>query len=60
MQVSEWIQPVQEKACQLFTGVEIQGVELEQIVNTTKQCLEGSMNEALIQEFAEQEVVAMQ
>ena len=30
MEVSQWLQPVQEKACQLFTEVEIQGVELEQ------------------------------
>jgi hypothetical protein len=29
-------------------------------VNTTKHCLEGLVNEELIQEFIEQEVVAMQ
>jgi hypothetical protein len=50
---------VQEKACQLFTEVESQGVELEQLVNTVEQCLEGPVNEALIQEFIEQEAVAM-
>jgi hypothetical protein len=59
MEVSQRLQPVQEKACQLFTEVESQGVELEQVVNTTEQCLEGPVNEALIQEFIEQEAVAM-
>jgi hypothetical protein len=52
MEVSQRLQPVQEKACQLFTEVESQGVELEQLVNTTEQCLEGPVNEALIQEFS--------
>jgi hypothetical protein len=51
---------VKEKACQLFIEVEIQGVELEQVVSATKQCLEGPINDALIQEFTEQEVVALQ
>jgi hypothetical protein len=51
---------VQEKACQLFTEVESQGVELEQVVITTEQCLEGPVNDALIQEFTEKEVVALQ
>jgi hypothetical protein len=41
MEVSQRLQPVQEKACQLFTEVESQGVELEQVVNTTEQHLEG-------------------
>ena len=59
MEVSQRLQPMQEKACQLFTEVESQGVELEQLVNTTEQRLEGSVNEALIQEFTEQEAVAM-
>jgi hypothetical protein len=58
MEVSQRLQPVQEKACQLFTEVESQGIELEQVVNTVEQCLEGPVNEALIQEFIEQEVVA--
>jgi hypothetical protein len=41
MEVSQRLQPVQEKACQLFTEVESQGVELEQVVITAEQCLEG-------------------
>jgi cation transport ATPase len=47
---------VQEKACQLFTEVENQGVELEQVVSTAEQHLEGPVSDALIQEFTEQEV----
>jgi chromosome segregation ATPase len=36
MEVSQQIQPVQEKACQLFTQVEIQWEKLEQVVITTE------------------------
>jgi hypothetical protein len=60
MEVTQQIQLVQDKACQLFTEVESQGVELEQVVITTKKCLEGPVNDAMIQEFTEQEVVAQQ
>ena len=60
MEVSQWLQPVQEKACQLFIEVENQGVELEQVVITAEQCLEGPVNDALIQEFTKQEAVALQ
>jgi hypothetical protein len=48
MEVSQCLQLVQEKACQLFTEVENEGVELEQVVHTKKQRLEGSVNEAII------------
>jgi hypothetical protein len=34
MEVSQWLQPIQEKACQLFTKLENQGDELEQVVIT--------------------------
>jgi hypothetical protein len=51
---------VQEKACQLFTEVESQGAELEQVVITAEQCLEGPVNDTVIQEFTEQEVIALQ
>ena len=59
MEFSQWLQPVQEKACQLFTEVEIQGVELEQVVSAAEQHLEGPVNDALIQEFTEKEVIAL-
>jgi hypothetical protein len=60
MEVSQQLQPIQEKACQLFTELEIQGDELEQVFITVKQCLEGPLNDTVIQEFTEQEVVALQ
>jgi hypothetical protein len=60
MGVSQRLQLVQEKACQLFTEVESQGVELEQVIIIVEQCLEGTVNDALIQEFTKQEVVALQ
>jgi hypothetical protein len=51
MEVTQQLQPVQDKACQLFTEIESQGTELEQVMNSTQQRLEGSVNAALIQEF---------
>jgi hypothetical protein len=44
----------------LFTELEIQGAELEQVFITAEQCLEGPLNDTVIQEFTEQEVVALQ
>jgi len=49
---------MQDKAYQLFTEVEGQRVELEQVVTTTEQCLEVPINDAVIHEFTEKEVVA--
>jgi hypothetical protein len=60
MEVTQWLQPVQDKAYQLFTEVESRGAELEQVVNATEQCLEGPVNDVVIQEFVEQEVIAQQ
>jgi uncharacterized protein YhaN len=48
MEFSQRLQPVQEKAFQLFTEVENQGVELEQVVSAVEQCLEGPINDTLI------------
>jgi chromosome segregation ATPase len=60
MEVTQRLQPVQDKAYQLFTEIEGQGAELEQVVTTAEQCLEGPVNEAVIQEFVEQEAMAQQ
>jgi hypothetical protein len=51
---------VKDKACQLFKEVESRGAELEQVVSAAEQCLEGPINDKLIQDFSEQEVVAQQ
>jgi hypothetical protein len=48
MEVSQRLQPIQEKACQLFTEVESQGAKLEQVVITTEQCMEGLVNDTVI------------
>ena len=60
MEVSQQLQPIQEKACQLFIELEIQGAELEQVFITAEQCLEGTLNYTVIQEFTKQEVVTLQ
>jgi hypothetical protein len=60
MEVTQRLQPVQDKAYQLFTEVEGRGEELEQVVTAAEQHLEGPINDAVIQEFAEQEVMAQQ
>jgi hypothetical protein len=59
MEVSQRLQPIQEKACQLFTKVESYGTNLKQVVIPAEQRLEGPINDAMIQEFTEQEVVAL-
>jgi hypothetical protein len=60
MEVSQQLQRIQEKACQLFTELESYGDELKQDVITAEQCLEGLLNDIVIQEFTEQEAVALQ
>jgi hypothetical protein len=57
MEVTQRLQPKQDKAYQLFTEVESRRVELEQVVNATKQCLEGLVNDVVIQEFTEKEAI---
>jgi hypothetical protein len=58
MEVTYRLQPIQHKAYQLFTEVEGRGLELDHVVTTTEQCLEGPMNEVVIQEFVAQEAMA--
>jgi hypothetical protein len=60
MEVTQRLQPIQDEACQLFAKIEGPGAELEKVIIAAEQRLEGSINEAVIQEFAEQEVVAQQ
>jgi len=60
MEVMQQLQPLQDRACQLFLEIESQGTDLEQVVNTTEKHLEGPVSNELIQEFTEQEEVAKQ
>jgi hypothetical protein len=60
MEVTQRLQPIQDEACQLFSEIEGRGEELEQVVTAAEQRLEGPVNEAVIQEFTEQEAMAQQ
>jgi type II secretory pathway predicted ATPase ExeA len=60
MDITQRLQPVQDKACLLFTEVESQGAELEQVVIIAEHNLEGLMNDAVIQEFTKQEATKNQ
>jgi hypothetical protein len=60
MEVTLRLQPVQDEAYQLFIEIKGRGVELEQVVTAAEQRLEGPVNEVVIQDFAEQDVVAQQ
>ena len=60
MEVTQSLQPVQDKAYQLFVEIEGRGEEQEQVVTTAEQRLVGPINDAIIQEFVEQEAVAQQ
>ena len=53
MEVTQRLQPIQDKSYQLFTEVEGRGAELEQVVTTVEQRLEGPVNDTVIQEFVE-------
>jgi hypothetical protein len=60
MEVTQKLQPVQDAACLLFEEIEGRGAELEKVVTLVEQCLEGPVNEAVIQDFTEQEALAQQ
>jgi hypothetical protein len=57
MEVTQRLQPVQDKACTLFEEIEGQGSQLEKMVVTVEQCLEGPVTEKVLQEFVEQEAL---
>jgi hypothetical protein len=51
MEVTQRLQPVQDEACTLFEEIEGRGAELEQVVTTVEQRLEGPMTDKVIQSF---------
>jgi hypothetical protein len=53
MEVTQRLQPVQDKSYQFFTEVKGRGTELEQVVTAAEQCLEGPVNDVVIQDFPE-------
>jgi hypothetical protein len=60
MEVTQRLQPVQDEACTLFEEIEGQGAQLEQVVTSVEQRLEGPVNEKVIQEFIEKEALVKQ
>ena len=53
MEVTQRLQPIHDNAYQLFTEIEGRGAELEQVITVAEQCLEGPVNEAVIQKFTQ-------
>jgi chromosome segregation ATPase len=51
MEVTQKLQPVQDEACKVFEEIEGQGSQLDQVVATVEQCLEGPVTEKMIQEL---------
>jgi hypothetical protein len=60
MEVTQRLQPVQDEACMIFEELEGKGSQLDQLVATMEQHLEGPVTEQVIQEFAEKEALARQ
>jgi hypothetical protein len=60
MEVTQKLQPVQDESCKVFKDIDGQGSQLDQVVATVEQCLEGPVTEKTIQELAEQEAQAKQ
>jgi hypothetical protein len=53
MEVTQRPQPVQDASCQLFEEIERRGEELENVVTSVEQCLEGPVKKSILQEFTE-------
>jgi hypothetical protein len=55
MEVAQKLQLVQDEACKVFEEIEGEGSQLDQVVATVEQRLEGPTTEKMIQEVIEQE-----
>jgi chromosome segregation ATPase len=60
MEVTQRLHPVQDESYTPFEEIEGQGAQLEQVVTSVEQRLEGPVTEKFIQEFFEQEALAKQ
>jgi hypothetical protein len=58
MEVTQRLRSVQDEACTLFEDIEGKGSQLEQVVITIEQHLEGPVNEQVILEFVEHGALA--
>jgi hypothetical protein len=59
-EVTQRLQLVQDEAYMVFEEIEGQGSQLDQVVATMEQRLEGHVTRKMIQEFAEQEAEVKQ
>jgi predicted nuclease with TOPRIM domain len=60
MEVMHKLQPVQDEACKVFEEIDGQDSQLDQVVATIEQLLEGSVIEKMIQKLTEKEAQAKQ
>jgi hypothetical protein len=60
MEVTQRLQPVQDESYTVFEEIEGQGSQLDKLVATVEQFLEGPVIEKMIQEFVEQEAQVKQ
>jgi hypothetical protein len=51
---------VQDEACKFFKEIDHQGSQIDQVVATIEQCLEGPVTELTVQELVEQVAQARQ
>jgi hypothetical protein len=60
MEVMQKLQPMKDEACKVFEDIEGQDSQLDQVVATVEQRMEGPITEQMIQELVEQEAQAKQ
>jgi len=60
MEFTKRLQLVEDEAYMIFEEIEGQGSQLDQLIVTMEQCLEGLVTEKVIQEFTEKEALAKQ
>ena len=53
MEVTQKLQPMQDEACKVFEELDGQGSQLDQVVATIEQHLEGPVTKQMIQDFVE-------
>jgi hypothetical protein len=48
MEVTQKLQPMQDEACKVFEEIDDQGSQLDQVVSTVEQCMEGPVTEQTV------------
>jgi hypothetical protein len=60
MEVTYKLQPVQDESCKVLKEIDSQGSQLDQVVPTIEQFLEGPVIEKTVQELTEKEAQVRQ